>query len=309
MNDTQYSKGIAAIVFASLVWGTTGTAASLSANISAFSIGAFSMGGAGLLFIFTNLRKLLFYRKKFIENSKLVLFGGLSVAIYPLAFYSSMSFSGVAVGTIVSIASAPLFTVIFERLSGQASVSLRWWLSFVLGVAGVSLLVIGKQHDDSSALISLNNQFGVILGCIAGLTYACYTWAIKRLIGEGIESQTAMSGLFGFASFILLPATLVWGDNLFATVTNSAVSLYMVIVPMFCGYLLFSYGLKNVNASDATLITLLEPLIATLLAIGFLGERFSIVGIIGAVLLLISLLTNSIKQGKSLAYQAKKHFN
>ncbi|MEI8666726.1 hypothetical protein P4S81_20740 [Pseudoalteromonas sp. B28] len=51
-----------------------------------------------------------------ISQPKVLLLGAASVAIYPLAFYTSMRLSGVAIGTVVSIATAPFFAAILESL-------------------------------------------------------------------------------------------------------------------------------------------------------------------------------------------------
>jgi len=59
---------------------------------------------------------------------------------------------------------------------------------------------------------------------------------------------------------------------------------------MFIGYLLFGYSLQLINASQATLITLLEPLIATLLAIIIVGESFKLIGWFGLVLVFTCLI-------------------
>ena len=45
--------GTFAIILASLLWGTTGTAASLAPGISPLAIGALSVGAAGVLLMFT----------------------------------------------------------------------------------------------------------------------------------------------------------------------------------------------------------------------------------------------------------------
>jgi DME family drug/metabolite transporter len=83
-----------------------------------------------------------------------------------------------------------------------------------------------------------------------------------------------MAGLFGCAAVALLPSLWFTGPNLFANTIHISVSLYMAVVPMFLGYLLFGYGLRTTEASKATLITLIEPLVATLFAIFLIGEVF-----------------------------------
>ena len=261
-----------AVLVASVFWGTTGTAASFAPDISPFAIGAFAMGFGGVLLCLTSLTQLINNAITLRKHYPLTLLGSACVAIYPLAFYTSMNSAGVAIGTVVSIASAPLFTVLLEYLIEKKPFATRWLVSFCFGAIGI--------------------------GLIAGLTYAGYSWVAKRLISNGVHSRATMASLFGSAACVLLPSLLFTGDALFATVTNTSVALYMAIVPMFLGYWLFSIGLKTIAASQAVLITLLEPIIATVLAIVVLNEQFQQIGWFGIGLVSISLViqTVNIKQ-------------
>jgi DME family drug/metabolite transporter len=69
----------------------------------------------------------------------------------------------------------------------------------------------------------------------------------------------------------------------------------MAIIPMFLGYLLFGFGLNYIDASKATLITLIEPLVATILAVFIIGEKFKVIGWIGVALVSLCLLIQAIK--------------
>lgn len=289
-NQQDRLKGTMAIVLASLLWGTTGTAASYSAEVSPLGIGAFSMGIGGLLLLLCARKKLLGDVTRLIRRPQLFIFGALSVAIYPLAFYSAMHLSGVAIGTVVSIATAPLFAVLLEYLISKKKISRQWLLSFVVGALGILLLALGKDASPHETHNPLQQVLGILLGCIAGLTYASYSWVTRRLIETGVHAQSAMSALFGGAALLLLPSLYFTGDNLFSSATNSAVSLYMAIIPMFLGYLLFAFGLRFIAASQATLITLIEPLLATLLAVFILGERFQNIGWLGVCLVTLCLV-------------------
>ena len=289
-NNLEYFKGTLAIVFASFLWGTTGTAASYSPNVSSLGIGAFSMGIGGVLLVIIARNKLRVDYKLMLDQPKVLFLGAASVAIYPLAFYTSMRLSGVAIGTVVSIATAPFFAAVFDRLISKKHISLQWIVSFVIGATGIVLLILGRDLSHHYTDSIQQQSIGLLLGCIAGLTYAGYSWSAKYLIENGVHSQSAMSGLFGCAALLLIPSLWFTGDNLFSSSTNAFVSLYMAIIPQFLGYLLFSFGLNYVDASKATLITLIEPLVATVLAVFIIGERFKGIGWIGVFLVSLCLL-------------------
>lgn len=304
LDKFNHQKGVVLILIASLLWGTTGTVASFAPDVSPLAIGAFAMGFGGIFLLVSSLKVLSQDWENLWLNRKALVFGGLSVALYPLAFYSAMRLSGVAVGTVVSLASAPFFAAILERLISKKRVSLKWAVSFVIGALGIVLLTLGKvqpvANDTSANIISASNTFigqyaGILLGLLAGLTYAIYSCAAKHMIDKGIHAKSAMAGMFGLAAILLLPSLLFTGEHLFSSVGNASVAIYMAVVPMFLGYLMFGYALKQVEASTATLLTMLEPIVATLLAIAILGEMFGFIGWLGMGLILICLLLQSVK--------------
>ena len=288
-------KGVFAIIIASFLWGTTGTAASFSPDVSSLAIGAFSMGAGGVLLVFTARSKLFIDYKLMLKQPKVLFLGAFSVAIYPLAFYSSMRLSGVAIGTVVSIATAPFFAVILERIINKKHMTKQWLLSFIIGAIGIVSLTLGKDQSSHAAYSAHQQVIGILLGCIAGLTYAGYSWAARRLIESGVHSQSSMSGLFGCAALLLLPSLFFTGDNLFSSSVNTLVSLYMAVIPTFLGYLLFGFGLNFIHASKATLITLIEPLVATVLSVFIIGEKFKVIGWVGVALVSLCLLMQTFK--------------
>lgn len=69
-----------------------------------------------------------------------------------------------------------------------------------------------------------------------------------------------MGVVFGLGGTLLLPTLLFTGDALFQNTMNITVVAYMILVPMFIGYVLFGLGLRYVSVSVATTLTLLNPL-------------------------------------------------
>jgi len=284
-------RGFLGIAAASILWGTTGTAASFAIDLSPLAIGAFAMGVAALLLGLNSAALLHQHYQQIVHRPLLFCAGGAAVAIYPLAFYSSMHLAGVAVGTVVSIASAPIFAALLEWIFDKRAVSRRWIVSFVLGVIGIVMLYAGKVVPPELANeAGRSTLWGLILGLVAGLTYSLYSWVAKVHISSGIASRASMAAMFLLSSLVLLPSLLFTGENLFANSTNTGVVIYMALVPMFLGYLCFGYGLKTISASSATLITLLEPAVAVILAVGLLGEQFHLIGWLGVAAILLSML-------------------
>ncbi|EAS77074.1 EamA family transporter [Vibrio alginolyticus] len=290
---TDYQLGTLSILFASTLWGTTGTAASLAPDVSALAIGAFSMGIGGFMQACLSAKSLKRDFRKVVHKKKTLLISIIALATYPLAFYSSMRFTGVAIGTVISISTAPFFSALLECLfSRNQTITKRWMMSFAIGVIGITLL-LASESSANSLFDQDMKHWGVLLGLLAGLTYAIYSWGVKAMIDHGIESQTAMGSVFGIGGVLLLPTLFITGDNLFASSTNTAVMLYMALIPMGLGYVAFGFGLRFVTASGASILTLFEPVIAAALAVAIVGEEISFIGWVGITLTLVCLFLQS----------------
>ncbi|MEZ8775451.1 DMT family transporter [Vibrio sp. 10N.247.310.17] len=289
----EFQTGTLAILFASILWGTTGTAASFAPDLSPLAIGAFSMGVGGLMQAGLAYRQILFAFDKLMQNKKLLTVSALALAVYPLAFYSSMKLSGVAIGTVVSIATAPFFSALLECLiSKKNNINKRWLTSFAVGVVGIGLLVFSESSSANESGDDLK-LLGIGLGLVAGLCYAIYSWATKALIDKGIKSQAAMGSIFGLGAMLLLPTLWFTGDNLFSSQTNVFVISYLTLIPQCLGYIAFSFGLRHVTASSANLLTLFEPVVAAVLAVCVVGELIPFIGWLGMSLIVLCLFIQS----------------
>ncbi|MEZ8289969.1 MULTISPECIES: DMT family transporter [Vibrio] len=289
----EFQTGTLAILFASILWGTTGTAASFAPDLSPLAIGAFSMGVGGLMQAGLAYRKILFAFDKLLQNKRLLAVSALALAVYPLAFYSSMKLSGVAIGTVVSIATAPFFSALLECLiSKKNNINKRWLTSFAIGVVGIGLLVFSESSSTNESGDDLK-LLGIALGLLAGLCYAIYSWATKALIDKDIESQAAMGSIFGLGAMLLLPTLWFTGENLFSSQINVLVISYLTLIPQCLGYIAFSFGLRHVTASSANLLTLFEPVVAAVLAVCVVGELIPFIGWLGMFLIVLCLLLQS----------------
>jgi DME family drug/metabolite transporter len=284
------SWGALFVLAASVLWGTTGTAATFAPDVSPLAIGAVAMGVGGMLQAAIAARSITALAASLRSQWPMVAVGSFAVAAYPLAFYSSMHLAGVAVGTVVSIGSAPLASAVIERIVDKRRFTGRWAVGAVLGVSGAVLLCFaGGGHGNPATQAGWSTPAGIGLGLIAGLTYALYSWAAHRLINTGVPSTTVMGAVFGVGGLLLMPVLAVTGAPLVASWQNLAVGVYMALVPMFAGYVLFGLGLARVRASTATTISLAETVVAAILAVVVVGERLPALSWAGAALVTGSL--------------------
>ena len=293
----EHGLGVAAVLFAALVWGTTGTVATLAPSVGPAAIGACAMGFGGLMQAALAGRGIRASLPALARHWLLLLAGGLAVAIYPLAFYGSMRLAGVTVGTVVTIGSAPLLSTLLEVALDRSRLSRRWLLGALVGVSGMVLLCLAKGGAHPETAGGNAALPGIALGLLGGLTYALYSWSARRVMLGCVRPPVAMGATFGIGGLLLLPLLVATGGPFLASWGNAAVGLYMAVVPMFLGYLSFGYGLARTPASTATTLTLTEPVVAAMLAMAVVGERLTPAGWLGVALIVSCLAIVTLPMG------------
>ncbi|MDP3209763.1 MAG: EamA family transporter, partial [Rhodoglobus sp.] len=240
MARTQTS-GAWALVLASVLWGTTGTAAHfMPASVSPLAIGASTMTFGGLLLFALSARGSVSAIRN-PASRRWLLIGAIGVVVYPLAFYSSMDLAGVAVGNVVSLGTGPVFAALIEWLVERRKLSALWAACTVVALVGVVLLAAGGHRDVAPGGDSVT--LGVALGLVAGLAYALYTYSSSRAIQAGPAPRSVMGGMFGLGAVALIPVLLIFGAPLAQSTGSIGIAAYLAIGPMFIAYLLFGIGM------------------------------------------------------------------
>lgn len=282
-------SGAWALVLASMLWGTTGTAASFfPSNVSPLAVGASTMALGGILLFLVSLRPAL----RAITDAgsrRWLLLGAAGVVVYPLAFYTSMDLAGVAIGNVVSLGTGPVFAALLEWLFERHRPSALWAGCTAAAIVGIVLLCAGSGDLGGGAPVAPAVVPGVLLGLLAGLAYALYTYSSSRGIRAGLQPRGVMGGMFGLGAVVLVPVLLVLGGPLLQSWQTVGIAGYLAIGPMFVAYLLFGVGMRTLRSSTATTITLLEPFVATILAVLVVGERLALVGWVGLALILVAV--------------------
>ena len=180
-----------ALILASMLWGTTGTAASfLPDSVSPLAVGASTMTIGGLLLFLVSARPAL-AAVRASSSRRWLLIGAVGVFVYPLAFYSSMSLAGVAIGNVVSLGTGPVFAALLEWIVERRRLTLRWALCTAVAIVGVILLALGSHRDDAPQATS------PLLGIGLGVLYR------RGLIREGLWLPLGLLALAGFALYHL----------------------------------------------------------------------------------------------------------
>ncbi|MCU0189059.1 DMT family transporter, partial [Citrobacter freundii] len=200
----NYYTGFLSVLFAAFLWGTAGTAASFAKGISPLVIATISVGFGGLIHTFLSLKAIKKNYQKLFNYKSQIFIAVLVSILCPFAFYSSVSLAGVSIGTVISIGCAPLFSVLLEWILDKRKLSLKWLVSFILGFLGIILLSYAGDHAQQQVVQS-DRILGVLFGLLSSLSYATYSWIMRNLIRQDIDSRAAMGVIFGISAVLLLP--------------------------------------------------------------------------------------------------------
>ena len=277
---------LSALVAAAL-WGTTGTTAYLMGGaLSPLVIGAATMGFGGLiLFVVGGQASFALLSSR--ENARWVWLGALGVVVYPLAFYQGMFLAGVAVGNVIALGTGPIIVAVIEWVVERRKPSGGWLAATLLAVVGIVLLTLG----DSSKTSAEPGGFipGILLALVAGVSYALYSYAMGQVMAQGHSPRATVGAVFGGGALPLLIILLALGIPPDVGPEPLGLLVYLILGPMVISYVFFSRALRTLTSSSVLTIALIEPAVATTLALLVVGERFDLVGGMGLALILCAV--------------------
>jgi DME family drug/metabolite transporter len=265
------------VLLAAVLFGTTGTAQAIGPDLEPLTVGAARiLVGAVLL----GAVALLSGARRSAGAPRTILLAGACVAIYQATFFAALSETGVAVGTVVAIGSAPAFAGLFARTFVGEPLRARWAVATALACAGVCLLVLGGGRAGEVSTV------GVGLALVSGAGYAGYAVATKRMLAAGGSPETVMATVFGTGALLLLPVFAIVPAGGLLQPGGAVLALYLGAIPTALAYVLFARGLERIGAGETATLTLAEPLTAAVLGVVALGERPSLLAAAGAALVL-----------------------
>ena len=268
------------ILGAATLFGTTGTVlANGPLGVDPVSAGVVRLlvGGAGLaIFSYRHFRQVL-------GQFWLTGLGAIGVGAYQLCFFYSTRHAGVAVATVITIGSSPLFARLIGALRHRPPPHRLWYLAALILSVGLAFLSSAQDADSQVELV------GVISALVAGLSYAIYTECAAVLIDQKLDSTAVMGVLFLSAGILTSPFLLFRPVSWIATQRGVVMIVYLGIVTLSLAYVAFGKGLKKLVPTTVVMLTLLEPVVATLLAYFVLHEKVSGPTWFGTVLVLVGL--------------------
>jgi DME family drug/metabolite transporter len=210
---------------------------------------------------------------------------GAGLAVFQTAYFAAVEATGLAVATVVTLGAGPVLIALGARLTMGERLG-RGGVTAVAGaLAGLAVLVLGS----GGATV---RPWGVALAVASAAGYSLMT-LLTRWWGRdgGIDSAGTSVWAFAVTTVFLLPFGLAEGlvPHTAQPAHILALLAYIAAVPTAVAYALYFAGAAVVRSATVSVIMLLEPVSAAVLAVGLLGERLTAATVVGTLLMLGSV--------------------
>ena len=284
------------VLFAAICFATTGTSRALGPdNATSLGVAAIRFAvGAIALFAIT-----AFVRKPDVTTVSQPLYiwvvAGFGQAMYGATFFAAVHETGVAVGTVVALGSAPILTGVLSAMLFRSLPTRTWIQATTIAIAGMSLIVLSGKNTTVSAI-------GILYALGAGFGYALFALASKRIVESGVASDVAMARVFGIAAVMLGPTLFFVNIDWVLTTGGISLGLWLGIVTVALAYWAYASGLARLEPRETTMITLAEPVVATVLGALVLDERPAALAWMGIVVVIVALAYESLNNSSNVKH-------
>ncbi|HEY7036771.1 MAG TPA: DMT family transporter [Thermomicrobiales bacterium] len=290
----RHRRAFACLVGTGVIWGTIGVAAKLlyrHTDLDAVTVTWLRALIASPIYLLLARRALGSDLFRASRRDRGIMVGlGVILIVYQWLYLAAVARLGVSSATLISLCVPPVLVAIASVAFLGERLNERTIAALVGALVGTALLV-GSQSGGGEGNGSTTVGVLLALGCAAGI--ACHVLVSRSLAGR----HHALRPLaIGFPSGVIAFTPLLAGHDLTLRVPVSGwfLLLYLGIVPSVVAYWLYQRGLQDLPATTASIVTLLEPLIAAVLAWAIFDERLGALGWIGGVLLMGSIVVLSL---------------
>ncbi|MGW7383616.1 DMT family transporter [Streptomyces sp. NPDC054794] len=285
-------RGLLYLIVAGAAWGTAGAAASLvyrAGDMGAVTL-SFWRCAAGLVLLLAG--RLLRPRVRPAAAPEPLgrriwkaVATGLALAVFQTAYFAAVSATGLAVATVVTLGAGPVLIALGARLALGEHLGRGGAAAVTGALAGLAVLTLGG----SGATV---RPSGVLLALLSAAGYSLMT-LLTRWWGRhgGTDSSGTTVGAFAVTSLCLLPFALAEGLLPHTDHPGRILVLliYIAAVPTALAYALYFAGAAVVRSATVSVIMLLEPVSAAVLAVALLGEHLTASTVAGTLLMLGSV--------------------
>lgn len=271
------------IILAGVLWGTSGIFVHYLSPYG-FTSNQMTAMRATVSFLCILIYALIKDRSLFcIKPSQLLLFAGIGISLFftGSCYFASMQLTSVSTAVVLMYA-APIYVMIFsvlflkEKLTAVKLISVACML---VGCCLVSGIVGGFAFDAR----------GLLLGLFSGISYAAYNVLTKICVQKRIKPITVT--LYGFLFMAVIALSVMEPTSMLENIAAApSVTLPMLIALGICTfvlpYLLYTLAMKELTASTASALAIVEPMAATLFSVALFGERLTLLSTAGILLIL-----------------------
>jgi DME family drug/metabolite transporter len=220
----------------------------------------------------------------------------LKVAPRALPFFALYGFCGVAAfyfsytqaviqttvtTAVVLLYTAPAFVTLIAWRVWREPLGARQIVALALAFIGCAL--VARAYDPAQLAL---NVMGLAFGLAAGFTYALYT-VFSKFALERFSLWSALAYALFFGALFLTP--LQTREGFAPLVQTPAAWIFLAALaagPTLGSLALYNAGLLRVPASNASVIATIEPVVASVLAFVFLGERMELGQMVGGAMVI-----------------------
>ncbi|CAM5625961.1 DMT family transporter [Streptomyces atroolivaceus] len=297
-------RSLVYLVVAGIAWGTAGAAASLLFLISDLGPLALSfwrcVGGLVLLAGALALRP---RRPRTVPEPRRrrllrILGTGIGLTVFQSAYFAAVGSTGLAVGTVVTLGAGPVLIAVGARLTMGERLGRGGLVAVVGAITGLAVLVLGGEPAEV-------RPAGLLLALLSAAGYAAITLLTRWLGRDGAagDSLSTSAWAFGIGAVGLLPMAAAEGLVPHTAETGHVLWLlvYVAAVPTALAYALYFAGAAAVRSATVSVIMLLEPVSAAVIAVTVLGERLTSATVLGTLLLLAAVAGLAVAETRGAA--------
>jgi drug/metabolite transporter (DMT)-like permease len=210
---------------------------------------------------------------------RLALLSGLFLCLHFATWITSLKFTSVA-NSVMLVSTAPIFVALGSFLILKEKISGGVIAGIVIAISGMITLSLIESSAAENA--RLGNALA-LLGAVGGAGY----FLIGRKLRARIDTLTYVSVVYSVTAIFLVIITFALNLN-FVGYEPKIYLLFLLIAlaPQVIGHTSFNWALKYVSATMVALVTLGEPIGASILAFFVLGEKITAFQAIGGSLIL-----------------------
>jgi len=206
---------------------------------------------------------------------------GIGTAGYQVLWFQAITLVGASIATVLSLGLAPLVLVVWESVRTRTLPAASRLGIIALALIGLTLVCLPGEEGvagDGSFL-------GIALAVLSGVAYAATTLLSRRAAGSiPVLHMSTVTATVG--ALCLAPLALLSGNWQVSDPAAVPTLLYLGVVTMALASIALHRGLRTASASTAGVATLLEPAVASLLAVVILGEILTPAAGVGLILIL-----------------------